>query len=228
MMRAAPLGIILQDEPEKRLEFNHIQTRLTHTDPKAEFCSRAIVELACHFAQSPNELDIDVLFQTISFPDADSDFTSLLRAIRQNLEAKQSLSQLLLLSLKASPEKGVSGYCYHTLAAVLHCGITHNWHPERSLAAIWSAGGDTDTMGAILGALCGSLHGPNAFPDNWLSALQEFPTHPESFKPLAQAAITHQPCVIRHPFHPLLLARNLLFLTTVLVHGFARLFRRKA
>ena len=225
MMRAALLGVVFQNDPEKRAEFNRIQTRITHTDPKAEFCSRAVVELATLFSFDQSHLSPSQLFSAISFPDADSDYRALIETTEQAISNRDSLSHLLGI-IGGNPIKGVSGYCFQTLAAVLHCGITHNWHPKESLSAIWSAGGDTDTTGAILGALCGTLHGPQSFPQNWISHLKEFPTSHHQLEQLAEATIKHQALTVRHSFHPLLLFRNLLFLLTVLAHGFARVFPR--
>lgn len=222
MMRAALLGVVFRDSPEKRTLFNRIHSRLTHTDPKAEYCSRAIVELAALFTQPEPDLSLDSIFATLAFEDADSNFRALLESIRIHLDDLGSLPDLLT-ALDAKCAEGVSGYCYHTLAAVLHCGIAHDWHPTKALPAIWSAGGDTDTTGAILGALCGTLHGPSSFPKAWSERLCEFPVTLENFERLADSTVNHSPLTIRCPFHPVLLLRNSLFLLIVLGHGFARL-----
>lgn len=34
------------------------------------------------------------------------------------------------------------------------------------------AGGDTDTIGAMVGALCGAMNGVSSFPPHWLAALE--------------------------------------------------------
>lgn len=224
MMRAALLGVVFHDDMEKRSIYNRCQTSITHTDPKAEFCSRAIVELAALFSSSAPNLSLDGIIRQITFADADSNYRALVEAIHHSLSQSQTLSELMQ-SLGANPRKGISGYCYHTLAAVLYCGHTNGWHALKALPAIWSAGGDTDTTGAILGALCGTLHGPRSFPPQWARHIQEFPTTVDQFHALATATIAEQPYTIRPSLHPLLLVRNLLFLITVLSHGLARLFR---
>ncbi|MGJ8725991.1 MAG: ADP-ribosylglycohydrolase family protein [Roseibacillus sp.] len=221
-MRAALLGVVFHDEPDKRQEFNRIQTRLTHTDPKAESCSRAVVELAALFSNRREAPTPDEIWSTIIFPDSNSSFRTLLEEVRANLENEGTLDNLLK-AIGGIPQKGVSGYCYHTLAAILHCGMKNHWKPEQALPAIWEAGGDTDTTGAILGALCGTLHGPDSFPKKWMTPILEFPVKVYQFETLAKATAEFHPCSIRLPFHPLLLLRNVLFLGVVLAHGFSRL-----
>jgi hypothetical protein len=43
---------------------------------------------------------------------------------------------------------------------------------EEALIEVINLGGDTDSAGAILGALAGAYHGPDAIPDRWLDGLQ--------------------------------------------------------
>jgi ADP-ribosylglycohydrolase len=40
---------------------------------------------------------------------------------------------------------------------------------ESSLIAVVQAGGDTDTNGAVAGAILGALHGAGSIPDRWVA-----------------------------------------------------------
>jgi len=42
---------------------------------------------------------------------------------------------------------------------------------EESLVAVIQAGGDTDTNGAVAGAILGALHGASSIPDRWVSRI---------------------------------------------------------
>jgi ADP-ribosylglycohydrolase len=221
-MRAALLGADFSDDPAKRLEFNRLQTLITHTDPKAEWCSRAIVELAALFCTRETVPAASEIIERIRFKDADASYRALLDRLETSLSENSSL-KTLLERLGAHPQRGVSGYCFHTLVAVLHCGITHDWTPASALPAIWAAGGDTDTTGAILGALCGALHGPGSFPSRWIDGVMEFPTTITQFETFARATTELRPATNRSAFTPPLVLRNLIFLAVVLSHGFARL-----
>ncbi|MDL0136211.1 ADP-ribosylglycohydrolase family protein [Halobacterium salinarum] len=65
-----------------------------------------------------------------------------------------------------------SGYVIHSLQTALHDGL----HAETAKEAIVTAvnrGGDTDTIGAIAGAVAGARFGVSQLLDRWLSAIDE-------------------------------------------------------
>jgi hypothetical protein len=104
----------------------------------------------------------------------------------------------------------------------------HHANDFRSaLTAALDCGGDTDTVGAIVGALMGARTGRNAIPQEWLERICD---QPRSILVVTQIGnrLANQKAtgVIQGPvtyFWPLLVIRNLCFLVTVLVHGFRRL-----
>ena len=110
----------------------------------------------------------------------------------------------------ATPVRRQPGHCFRAaLTAVLDCG------------------GDTDTVGAILGALMGARLGRGAIPPEWLDRICDWP---RSVGLLAQVAErldqqrnSKQGLGPVRYFWPGLLVRNLVFLITVLCHGFRRL-----
>jgi len=105
-------------------------------------------------------------------------------------------------------------------------------HPGDFRAALISAlacGGDTDTVGAIVGALAGASVGQEGIPAEWLNPLWEWPRSRtfmvQVAQRLADPAKTLQPQTPVPCFWPGIPPRNLLFLVIVLGHGFRRLFR---
>ena len=65
-----------------------------------------------------------------------------------------------------------SGYVVHSLQTALHDAL----FAESAEAAIVTAvnrGGDTDTIGAIAGAVAGARFGASQLPDRWLTAIDE-------------------------------------------------------
>lgn len=221
-MRAAIIGARYHDKPEIRNRLNEIQTRLTHSDPKALTASRAVVELAAHFTNTGTAPDTRTLAALLLPETTDETWQHTIKLLTQHLDAGSPLSAFLT-SIGADPARGISGYAYHTVPAVLFAGHQNQWHPEKTLTAIWSAGGDTDTAGAIAGALCGTLDGPDAFPPHWKNQIAEWPTSPAAFEKLASALFHGRTTKIRSSANPGLLLRNLLFLVTVLTHGLLRL-----
>ncbi|MBI4668238.1 MAG: ADP-ribosylglycohydrolase family protein [Elusimicrobia bacterium] len=88
-------------------------------------------------------------------------------------------------------------------------------------------GGDTDTTGAIFGALCGAATGAQGIPAEWLRGICDYPRSIGWVRELARrlhaAAVKKDmtaPLPLAWPWVP---ARNAFFLAVVLGHGLRRL-----
>ena len=122
---------------------------------------------------------------------------------------------------------GVSGYSYHSVPVALYAWMRSPNDFREALTPALNCGGDTDTVGAIVGALAGASVGTRGIPSEWLSRICEWP---RSLKVLGQAAerLAHQKLgasalgPIKY-FWLGLVPRNLAFLLIVLTHGFRRL-----
>ena len=99
-----------------------------------------------------------------------------------------------------------------------------------ALTSALNCGGDTDTVGTIVGALAGASVGTSGIPSEWLSGICEWP---RSIKVLNQAAerLARQQTgrnslgPVKY-FWPGLVPRNIAFSLIVLAHGFRRLAPR--
>lgn len=150
----------------------------------------------------------------------------LLEQVVRHVEMGTSFEQYLQ---SAGLAYGISGYINHTVPASLFCWLTWPDQFRHAVEQIVIAGGDTDTTGAIVGALAGITGGPKAIPKEWTDGLIEWPRTIEWMERLAErlnAALCGQPegeGRTMKPFWPGLVARNAFFLCVVLVHGFRRL-----
>lgn len=91
-----------------------------------------------------------------------------------------------------------------------------------------SAGGDTDTTGAILGAIIGARVGKEGIPGEWLRGIIEWPKSTGWMERLGSAVAEASTEGGESPhcpgyFVPGVAARNILFLLVVMFHGFRRL-----
>lgn len=70
------------------------------------------------------------------------------------------------------PESSIysSGYVIHTLEASVWCLLTTNTFADAVLRAV-NLGDDTDTTGAVTGALAGLHYGHHTIPPHWLAQL---------------------------------------------------------
>ncbi|APX00168.1 ADP-ribosyl-[dinitrogen reductase] hydrolase (plasmid) [Halobiforma lacisalsi AJ5] len=65
-----------------------------------------------------------------------------------------------------------SGYVVHSLQTALHDGLLATSAEEAIVTAV-NRGGDTDTIGAIAGAVAGARFGASQLPDRWIDAIAE-------------------------------------------------------
>jgi hypothetical protein len=124
-------------------------------------------------------------------------------------------------------KRAVSGYSLHVVPVALYAWMRHPGDFRTALISVMECGGDTDTAGAILGALAGASVGKRSIPAEWLNALWEWPRSCSVVERIA-ARLAEQKSSgqalgpVRYLW-PGLILRNLLFFAVVLVHGFRRL-----
>jgi ADP-ribosylglycohydrolase len=220
-MRSAIIGAYFFDDPARRREFVSAATRLTHTDPKAEVAARAVAEVAASvmLPQPPQEWA-----SKLRSLDDGKEWTTICQKLEDGLGAGMSVGSFAeTLGLR----DGISAYSYHSVPVALYAWLRSPSDFREALTSALNCGGDTDTIGAIAGALAGASVGTSRIPAEWLNQICEWP---RSIKVLAQAAerLARQKTVGKplgpvEYFWPALVPRNLAFLLVVLAHGFRRL-----
>ena len=75
-----------------------------------------------------------------------------------------------------------SGYVVDTLQTALYDALTASSAEEAIVSAV-NRGGDTDTVGAITGAVAGARFGSDSLPKRWLGELD----HRDELEDLASA-----------------------------------------
>lgn len=81
-------------------------------------------------------------------------------------------------NLAASPEEaanhlGTSAQASCSVSAALWAVLSSPDDPEMAIIRAVNLGGDTDTIGAMAGAVAGAYHGAEALPRRWTQALEE-------------------------------------------------------
>jgi ADP-ribosylglycohydrolase len=69
-------------------------------------------------------------------------------------------------------ELGTSYLTFDTVPCAFYCFTRHFENPERAILEAVNAGGDTDSIACITGALCGALYGNDSFPERWIEGLE--------------------------------------------------------
>lgn len=225
-MRSALLGVCFADDEARLVGFNRIAARLTHTDPKAE-CGALAIALAARCSMRGQTFDVfltDLARLTMAHGAAGAELVDLAAQANTSAGAGES-TEIFAQSLNCA--KGVSGYMYHSVPAVLHAWFSHPRDYAQAVTAIIRCGGDTDTTAAMLGAIVGAGVGRKGIPQKWLDDLIEWPRTVSWMEALAlkaaRAALSGEPGTAQHLSIAGLALRNAGFMVLVLAHGLRRL-----
>ncbi|MDO8724944.1 MAG: ADP-ribosylglycohydrolase family protein [Candidatus Methanoperedens sp.] len=73
---------------------------------------------------------------------------------------------------KVFEKLGTSYLADETVPSAFYCFSCYFDEPEKAIIEAVNAGGDTDSIACITGALCGARHGIDAFPERWIKGLE--------------------------------------------------------
>jgi ADP-ribosylglycohydrolase len=222
-MRSAIIGAYIFDDAQKRRAFVSAATRLTHRDPKAQTAALAVAEAAA-LSVAQNGGSAEAWLSNLPSLGGDDEWKEICRKLTAALAAGRSVSEF---ADELGLQRGVTGYAYHSVPVALYAWLRHPDDFRTALIAALDCGGDTDTVGAILGALMGSRWGPGAIPQEWLDGICDWPRSNKLLVRIAdRLSQLHTAKRALGPVRyawPWLVIRNVVFLITVLCHGFRRL-----
>ena len=220
-MRSAIVGAYFADDSASRKRFVGASTRLTHTDSRAETAALAIAEAAASAVMG----DTPHTKFLMSLPDFgdDPEWKLISRKIVDAISAQASVPGFAKLM---GLDRGVTGYAYHSVPVALYAWLRHPHDYRAALESALNCGGDTDTVAAMVGAICGAARGPGSIPSEWTAHLREWPRSPAVLtrvaSRLAEQRISRRGLGPVPYFWPALILRNLIFAITVLGHGLRR------
>jgi ADP-ribosyl-[dinitrogen reductase] hydrolase len=222
-MRSAILGAYFAEEPEKRREFVLASSRLTHRGWQAETAALAVAESVA--LSNNGNGDLAVILHALVNLSHEEEWAKLITSIEHSLKADKSVTEF---ACSLGLTKAVTGYSLHVVPVALYAWLRHPGDFRTSLISVLECGGDTDTAGAILGALAGASGGERIIPIDWRNAIWEWPRSCSLMKriaaTLAVQKLSEKPLGQIHYFWPGLILRNVFFFLIVLLHGFRRLF----
>lgn len=216
-MRSALIGVCYGTHRDRMRALVRASTRLTHTDPKAEWAAFAVALAASLPADGR-------AFQTTlaeELGDQAAEFLALTEAAVHSAERGETTEQF---ADSLGLQRGVSGYCFHTVPVALHAWLRHPTDFRAAVLAAVRSGGDTDTTGAITGAIVGSAVGEAGLPSDWLAGLIEWPRTVDRMLLLGSHLADRDRHQIAEPvsFASTLL-RNAFFTAVVIVHILRRM-----
>ncbi|MBB3206371.1 ADP-ribosylglycohydrolase [Rhodopirellula rubra] len=233
-MRAAIFGAAF-DDLELMLRFVRVSTRLTHSDPKAEY-GAIVIALAAYESRTATKIDANQWLRNVVETlgnDAEELCTLLTHAV-QSVASGESTSQF---AESMNLANGITGYTYHTVPAAIHAWLSNPENFRIAVTTMIECGGDADTTAAIVGGIVGCRVGCEGIPKEWIDGISDWPRSVRWMTNLAETLSSAQSereqsslCSVENSHriaprvNPLaILVRNLAFLLIVLFHGFRRL-----
>ena len=223
-MRSAIIGAYFADDAEKRRAFTLASARLTHRSWQAETAALAVAEATALACTRQAELEPNEVIDALRSLSSEDEWQRWLGRIKKALDAGIPVAEFARAS---GLGRGITGYALHVVPMALYSWMRHPREFKAGMGAALNCGGDTDTVGAVLGGLLGASLGVQGIPQEWLNGLSDWPRSKEFMMRVAKRLAEQQNLDVKAGPVPYwrfgVLPRNLLFLVAVLLHGFRRL-----
>ncbi len=158
LMRCAPVALRHALDPDGLIEHTAATCAVTHFAPGAQW-SCILVNATIAMLVRGRTPRRDDLILAASQDGAPAELIAWTLAVPDAIEQRIA-------------EERVSGHTYLCMQAALWCLDTDDGL-EDALIRIVNAGGDTDTNGAVAGAVLGARYGASAIPQRWLDCIPE-------------------------------------------------------
>lgn len=151
LMRCAPLALFYEGDDLKKEAFNQASTTHAHK-----------VCLECDY------LFLTALNMALEGKDKEEIYSHVLELSKNCSPIYESLSKVKDIRWK---DLKTGGFVIETLTAAFW-GLLRTDNFEDALVEVINRGNDSDTIGAVTGALCGAYYGLDAIPERWLSVIK--------------------------------------------------------
>lgn len=177
LMRCAPLAIRWHNDPHRLVQESVLSAVPTHWDRRCGW-SCTLANMACAAALRSEKLPLEALLK--SAQDGMAAFLPALCDYGYCPEIPSSVSEAATVASRSTMDDlrfdGPNmGFTLLSLqAALISCWRAEDF--ESGLRRVVEAGGDTDTNGAIAGAVLGARFGLAAIPERWRRRVDEIRT----------------------------------------------------
>lgn len=152
IMRCAPVAMRFRNQPDRLREASIDVSRITHANPLCTWASVAVDQAVANLLNG----------------------TSIPMAIERSTLGVENEEVAAAVSLAFTSDRDSirsGGFVLDTLAAA-YWSLLRTESFEDAVVIAVGLGGDTDTTGAVTGALAGAHYGYGAIPDRWRAAVQ--------------------------------------------------------
>lgn len=151
VMRCAPLALRFRSDRVCLVRASLDTARMTHADPRAMWGAVALNQAIVYLLEGNTVDEVE-------------------RAAVTGIEEPAVVNAIRAVPGLSRDDLRSGGYVLDTLTASLWC-LRNTDGPEEAIVTAVGLGADTDTTGAVTGALAGAAHGVEALPARWRSML---------------------------------------------------------
>ena len=158
VMRCAPVALLWHSRPSRLIEDSAVSAMVTHYSPLCQW-SCVIINAAIALLMGGIVPEANSLARAVRADGAPSEVIEWLEEVGQDVESLHWNHQ----------------HIGHTLLC-MQFGLWAAQTPlglEEALVKVIDAGGDTDTNGAVAGAVLGARYGASAIPERWLNCIPQ-------------------------------------------------------
>jgi poly(ADP-ribose) glycohydrolase ARH3 len=160
-MRVAPVAVRYADDSAALARAARESARVTHAHPLA--VDAAVVQAAAIAAALNEKAPLDAALAAATTPELQAPLIEAARLLDSDLHPAELAAAL---GNRATAHQSVPAAIYSAIA---------NESVETAITFAVRCGGDTDTIGAMAGAIAGARSGASAIPPHWLDLLEEGP-----------------------------------------------------
>ena len=153
-MRCAPVALRWLNDPGRLIRDAIVSAEVTHFDPRCVW-STVAMDVALAVCLLERDIDLAALASAVEAAGAPAEVGAAIRSVKG-----ATLDDFQL------DDSASMGYTLKTLQVGLWC-LGQPADFEATLVEVVSAGGDTDTNGAVAGAVMGARVGVGGIPDRW-------------------------------------------------------------
>ena len=165
-MRIAPVGVFYHDNPEQLRKVAYLSSMITHAHPLGKE-GGALQAYAIACALETRFLKENGFLRSIkAFLRDDIDI------YREKIDCIQRLLETNPTPREVVNRLGNGVRCTDSIPAAIYSFLSHHESFEAAVVYAVNLGGDTDTIGAMTGAISGAYHGYEGIPSRWMEKLE--------------------------------------------------------
>ncbi|KAJ5537584.1 hypothetical protein N7494_007063 [Penicillium frequentans] len=184
LMRIAPVGVAMFFEPEAAAHIAKVQSQVTHPAPACVEACQAYTEVICGAMRGRSKAQLSQMLAAYSFTHP---------VLVKRFAQYQAISDW---TSKTDADIKSSGWVIDTLECALWAFFKFETWADGALAVV-NLGEDSDSAGAVYGALAGIFYGIEAIPQGWVDQMQNADLIREIAEKFAEKVNrTYQTCAV--------------------------------